>query len=305
MNSTKIEQMPCAFEPNLIVTPDIWALSLVQKAPGQGVLGSEHANLILQLLRNDKIEVIKLHVMGYKPSELKERLKTNPCAVLTSIYVHAEIVTNEDREVAIIDEDSLHSAVKAVLGVKPKEYAVKNLQVHFTNATWLIPREKGLELIDKVQKQVIEFEKTKPTFFIAGKDSYVQKAWHATKGSSIMFGCMMTMSFAGKYLINTGVVALAGIFGAPALVPLSVAAAPTIIALGTVFFISKVYSPASTDGSYHSCYTWARERALELEVPEITNDVRLKSLTSDYIASVTSVHMSLAHNNINQGNERS
>lgn len=303
MNSTKIEQMPCAFEPNLIVTPDTWALSFVQKAPGQGRIESEHANLVLQLCRNDKIEVMKLHAMGYKPKEMWDHLTTNPCLALSAVYVHVEIVTNEARKVAIIDEESLHTAIKAVLGVKPNDYSKKNLQIHFVNATWLIPKEKGLELIDRVQKQVVEFEKTRPVFNIAGKNSVIETALYHTKTIAIEWG--KGAAFAAGTVGAGNAITLA--FPMLAVSTVSAIVSVPAMALFSVYMfrrLSQMEIEGKNEGNFHSCFTWAKERVLELDISEINNDKRMQTCPTDYIASVTSRHLTLAHNNIHQGNER-
>lgn len=312
----KIITIECVFRPNKFISENIWAISLIRER-GCHSLESEipplnqHVSIFLQELRNGVVKLTKMHGI--------HNINNNPGKLTL------QCISNEDQHIniQIRNYSDLFLAASALCRMSLRS-PVKNPIDDFIGKTWLVPAEKGQELLDLFSRDLKQLQVSKLPFWEYGTKSVVHHMYRRAK--------LSFQSFIYKYVIK-------GIhMGNPVLL---FSVAPFLTA--TIFMPCKVvvdfvpyfsaYNPIITSIAYnaeflaryvplvaitillgvakfahdaeehknpgHNCFTWARDSLIQLNIPEITED--MKSKWFDYFIAMPSLYLLPVHTqNTNQ-----
>lgn len=322
-----LTEMPCALDPNFTVTPDNWAISLVQKNTGN-YLTKQHANLILQSSLFGQINVMRLHINGSGGRRLN-CINTINALVGTNVYLHVQIIDNLEKGVPIIDSESLENAVKAILGIPADKRHGSKLKEDFCQRTWQIKKEAALALVHDVTQQELICHNDKPTFSILGYESIFNSARAKISGFLnktvqlpsrflelakeepdiarllAIVGGICCLSYIGNQMIKTSPVPVTqptftftgGKFEIKTAVvtPRSdiIIITPVIGILSGYYTLAKQIRGPFDTALGHSCYTWAREMLMKHGDEDIKTDPCFKYQHFDMVVAVTSRHLLL------------
>lgn len=318
----KITQIASVFDETKIVTADIWAISLVKRHNKHWwnlrnrLFPTQHANIIIQSIQDGVVGIAKLHATKtYKPHPTDTPIESEEKAIKQKgEYLHVQIISNEHYKLKITDDKSAHDAVKLVMGINIDLHHKFDLSKHWDHLTWLVRKESALALIKKVEEQQIEFVNSQPPFWWFGDKSFI--FWcikrakdigdnnKPIKAMGIIMAC--TAGFLGGAAMGLGGICLG--LGLYMLTPLYSATVLTTLPFHYMTWIScgvagisglysvakaSINTPqASADKAVgHNCFTWARERLLELGVESISSDESLKISAFDKFIAMTSRHI--------------
>ncbi len=317
MNTSKtlIFEMPSAFNKELIVTRNMWAVSLVRTTtiarfddPSAKLCSSQHANIFVQSSQDGEIIMTRLHAKPYRRENETER---DPR--YNNNYLDIEIKNNKDKEVNIIDVNTLHIAIKSLLWRQKAFEYFKDLDLlqHTANKTWLVSAQSASDLIENIKKQAHEFETiSRPSFWRFGNQSVTIKAVNCVKhllnhrviSAAYLYTSISALAAAGKAgliaaalpYLSTGIASTVIINGATVAVytmsPLAIMASFGIsCATAFVLHWDATKPKLLIVCEAHSCFTWAREKLSLLKHDEINKFLEPKefdkfiAMTSQYL----------------------
>lgn len=292
MNTEKITKMQCVFHPDKFITEEIWAISMVRRTSPyfskEKVLDAQHANLFVQKLESGLIKLIKLHAI--------QRAKKDPK------HLDLEIKSNEDIGIEIIDFQTLTKAASSLMNWKSTQQLLDPAR-ECAGKTWLVQKDTVQQLINNFEAHKDRFKKEKPNYWRFGNSTIWGSLTLALRSSSDYVGSKIydkDAPYKDLYTLIAFVCQAAitapGVITGPIPPLLAYIVAANTVQLITLPCYTYLLRPKTPEerAPGHSCFTWERDLLLELNIPEITNDMR--SRWFDSFVAMTSLYLPLSSN---------
>lgn len=287
MDIEKITTMPCVFHPDKSINEKLWAISMIRRTSPyfsrEKVLDAQHANLFVQKLENGIVNLIKLHTIN--------RMNKDPK------HLDLESKSNESIGIEIVTFETLVKAASLLMNWKRNQKLLDPVK-ECAGKTWLVKKDIAQQLINNFETYRQQFQQEKPSYWRFGNSTIWGSLTLAIRSSADYIGSKIydqDAPYNALYTFITCVdqaaIAAPGMITGPIpplLVFIIAVNTTQLITLPGYIYLLRPRTPEERVPG-HSCFTWERDLLLELNIPEITNDMR--SRWSDNFVAMTSLYL--------------